>query len=269
MVSHVHDEVPYPKTDEADSFIPLPIRKNKQSEEAFDNFLKEVFTGSTYSGVREKIKKRYPSPGRKSYKDQVARAAAVITDSSFTCNTRFIIDSYLSANTKVYAMDYQIFSSKDAATHASDLLPLFNNPKVSYGPLLKCVGKLYSWEEWAAVKVVQEYTAPSFQRLFLDHAIWGNPNQNLGLNYKWHTAYKKECAAKSNDTCVWNVMKPQASILAVDVFKDNKGADKQTASDICEFWSGIAQEISKLSKQDLDGEAGYTPGQVLITPELK
>src|SRR5436190_21534936 len=72
VVSHVHDEVPYPKTDEADSFIPLPIRKNKQSEDAFDNFLKEVFTGSTYSGVREKIKKRYPSPGRNSYKDQEA-----------------------------------------------------------------------------------------------------------------------------------------------------------------------------------------------------
>jgi hypothetical protein len=78
-VSHVHLEVLYSSSTDSYSFIPLPIRKAPQNETPFQDFL-NVFTGPQYTKFRREISKRYP---RAAYSDQIARAVAVITDSSF------------------------------------------------------------------------------------------------------------------------------------------------------------------------------------------
>lgn len=167
-VSHLDLEVPYPSSPNGSSFIPLPIRKNPQSEEAFQDFLSEVFTGSAYTKIRSEISKRYP---RTAYFDQVARAAAIITDSSFTCNTRYIIDTYLSANTKVYAMDYALFRDYNASTHAADLLSDFSSPAANYRPLLHCISHATGLKLAGLVWYIQGRTAPRLQQYFTDHAI--------------------------------------------------------------------------------------------------
>lgn len=271
-VSHVELEVPYPQVANGSSFIPLPIRQNPQSEAKFQDFLNEVFTGAAYTDLRKKISKRYP---KSAYSDQVARAAAVITDCSFTCNTRSIIDTYLSTKTKVYAMDYALFSPQNGSTHASDLVPDFNSPATNYRPFLKCVSKATGLKLDALVWYIQSRTAPRMQQFFTDHAIWGDPNHNLWWNeYHWLPAYAKPCDESSMGTCVWNLLKPMSNVLSV--FSENKGADLQTTSSVCDFWSWAAQEVSRLYGKDVgDGDdfaaaaaAEYFPEQLAFNEEL-
>src|SRR6266480_2121061 len=140
-VSHVSLEVPYPASPNGSSFIPLPIRESPQSRSAFQRFLYEVFTGAAYKPIRENITVQY---GSGKYSDQIARAAAFITDSIFTCNTRYIIDRYISDKIPVYAMDYALLGNVNGSTHASDLLPTFYNQKADYSRLLQCVANATS-----------------------------------------------------------------------------------------------------------------------------
>ena len=240
VVSHVDLEIPYPSSTESNSYIPLPIRKAPQSETAFQDLLKEVFTGPDYADVRDQISKRYPST---SYSDQIARAGAIATDMSFTCNTRYIIDRYLQSKTPVYAMDYAIFSSFNASTHASDLLPTFSNRRVDYKKFLGCISKQTGITLWALDHVIQGKVAPGLQQYFTSHAIWGDPNHGVPFyQYDWNKSYKSKCPDRSKGSCVWNLMKPRAGLLSV--WSDSQGPDFQTTSSVCDFWSQIAQEVS-------------------------
>ncbi len=263
-VSHVDLEVPYPSSSNGSSFIPLPIRQNSSSEEKFQDFLNEVFTGSAYVEIRKQISQRYPLAA---YLDQVARAAAVIRDSSFTCNTRYIIDTYLSAGTKVYAMDYALFSQYNASTHASDLLPDFSSPAANSRPVLECIAKVTGIKLTAAVWYVQSRTAPRMQQYFTDHAIWSDPNHNIGWSeYHWRAAKTEQCEQCSEGTGVWNLLKPEDNVLSV--WSNNAGADSQTPSRVCDFWSSIAKQVIKLYNQDVGDVEELNLDQLVFNEEL-
>jgi carboxylesterase type B len=247
-VSHVDLEVAYSNSTDAVSFIPRPIRAAPQSEAAFQDFLSEVFTGVVYSSIRNSISTQYPTSA---YSDQIARAAAVITDSSFTCNTRHIIDSYLGSGIPVYALDYAVFSEYNASTHASDLLPDFSNSQVDYKQFLKCISNKTGIALDFLVRTIQKDISPGLQQYFTDHAIWGNPNYNVPwYEYHWLQANTAACpsSVSSGGTCVWNLMKPKDTYVKSN-WEDNKGADVQTPSGVCDFWKDIAGEIAKISGQ--------------------
>ena len=128
VVSRVDLEVPCVNSTVDSTFVPLPIRKSPRKdikgENAFDRFLRDVLRGPAYDNVRAQIKKRCPVRG---WSDQVARSVAVITDSGFSCNIRFIIESCIARKATIYAINYAVFHTQNASTHASDLLPLFRN----------------------------------------------------------------------------------------------------------------------------------------------
>jgi hypothetical protein len=246
-VSHVNLEVPYSSSTNGSSFIPLPIRKSPQSGSAFQRFLSEVFTGAAYKPIRENITIQY---GSGKYSDQIARAAAFITDSSFTCNTRYIVDRYISDKIPVYAMDYALLGAVNGSTHASDLLPTFYNKKADYSKLLKCVAKATSWFKKVGVDIFYDYFrdtfTPAYQRLLTDHAIWGDPNKNRGfLGNQWLTANVRQCPGMGKDVkCVGNLMKPAWNVLGP--LSDNSGADTQTPASVCGYWADIAQRVSAI-----------------------
>ena len=274
IVSHVDLEIPYPKEGKP-SFIPLPIRKNPQSEAAFQEFLGDFFTGARYEDIRVNISNHYRN---ESYTDQVARAIAVITDSSFTCNTRFIINKYLSENISVYAMDYAVLKDYtpfgeitkvlNASTHASDLLPTFSKPRLSYFDFFKCVANNSTLEAEVAVRAVAK-TAPAYQKYLTNHAILGDPNYD-GYEYKWYPARLDNCTDKTDGTCVWNLMKPQTALFLESPFSDNQGSDVETTSAICDFWAGIAQAIIAVDASESVGvtEQHGDEIEVVFSPEL-
>jgi hypothetical protein len=248
-VSHVNLEVPYPAAPNGSSFIPLPIRESPQSERAFQRFLSEVFTGAAYKSIRENISVQY---GSGKYSDQIARAAAFITDSIFTCNTRYIIDRYMSDKIRVYAMDYALLAAVNASTHASDLLPAFYNQKADYSTLLKCVAEATSWFKQIAVHIFYDYFrdtfTPAYQRLLTDHAIWGDPNKNRSpLEYSWLTADLRQCPGTRKEvTCVGNLMKPAWHAWPWGPISDNSGSDTQTPASVCGYWADMAQRVSAI-----------------------
>lgn len=266
IVSHVQLEIPYSNSINENSFIPLPIRKAPQSEQAFQKFLGEVFTGPDYKPIRDSVSAKYPL---KNYHDQISRAQAVITDSSFTCNTRYILDRYISAKTPAYAMDYALLGDLDAATHASDLLPAFYNKNADYLDLLKCVAKATGWLKKKGIEVFYAYFkvsfVPAYLRVFTDHAIWGDPNQNRARGSpEWYKANVKPCPDGPKDsTCIDNLMKPAWNVLS-DPLSDNAGTDPQTASNICGYWSKLAQDIAAIYEKRpkvVEGQVGQEPIQ--------
>jgi len=202
--------------------------------------------------MRQDMKERYPATD---YSDQIARAAAVITDSSFTCNTRFIIDSYIANKANVYAMDYALCGDYNASTHASDLLPLFAHAKTDYYPLVKCVnsatGFIGTIEAKAFALIVQDITAPGMQQYFTDHAIWGDPNHNGGMSTWQLASNENSFSNKAMGTCVGNLMKVEMS------FRNNEGPDIETPSKKCDFWSKLAKEIADISGHDVRGRARW------------
>jgi Carboxylesterase family len=243
IVSHVRLEVPYSADPHNPGFIPRPIVLNPQSEDHFQQFLGEVFKGEAYTKVRSAISTKYP---RNAYTDQIARAAAVITDSSFTCNTRHIIDTYLAKNTKVYALDYRLFDYENASTHASDLIMTFFNKDVDiekFDKFVECVTSAASGYT-LFVQTIQNIRQ-RFQQLFVDHAIWGVPN-GPGRESKdfWPPTSKGPClgnAADSADTCVANLM----SVGGENVYFDARYPDPLTPASVCNFWKNVAQAVAK------------------------
>jgi hypothetical protein len=257
IVSHVHLEVPYSDSTKNPGFIPLPVVQNPQSEEKFQKFLSDVFTGNAYANIRSDISKRYP---RTAYTDQIARAAAVITDSSFTCNTRHIIDSYQAQKAVVYAMDYAVLSEFNASVHASDLIMTFYNSKVDDEKFEKFVVCVTQGQGGSSLFMMTiQYTRERFQQYFTDHAIWGNTKApGREPEVPWPPASKGPCPNKpaSSDTCVANVM----LVGGEKKFFDSRDPDALTPASVCDFWTRIAQEVSKAYKAVV-GDLSDLPSQ--------
>lgn len=279
VVSHVDLEIKYTTSVSNFSFIPRPIRAAPNSEAATNNFLEEVFRGDQYGEVRQKIVKQYPSS---KYKDQIARAAAVITDRSFTCNTRFIMNYYIQkAAIPVYAMDYAVLSRWGGAVHGTDLLPLFANKDMNYTKLIQCVADIPEFEAKAANKLIHDIYAGGMQRAFTNHAIYGDPNHKNAagdspIDSQWSPATIDGCSkpADSNQ-CVRNLMKPHAPLNPWGKYwGDNAGPDLQTSDDICQFWDAISQEVSSIShakvavETETSDDAGVGTDQLVLNYEL-
>lgn len=191
------------------------------------------------------------------FSDQIARAASVITDVSFTCHTRFIINQYLSQKTPVFALDYAIGRTFDgtvynASFHGSDLLPLFSTLKTSYYSLIKCLKPDLSDLEASAIDVgIRGVVSPTMQQYFTNLAISGDINKGNPTSHTWGQAYISGCKGPSDSNkCVWNLMVPQIPPFGIGSYwKNNTGPDIETADQTCQFWDDVAGQISKINNQ--------------------
>ena len=253
IVSHVSEEVAaYGK---ASGFIPRFIKEKPCEEDLFNRFLEEFIPEDKIASLRTDIRNHYNNDdtkyrqwdGQCNYKypfhpraDQRKRAAEVIRDAVFTCNTRLLFDAY-HLKIPTYMMEYGLFAKEGAAVHASDLLALFWNDKIDVEGLFKeCMANIPILTADLTKRFLK--VAPAYQSYLTSHAINGDPNTNrhgLAKDQVWLNA-----SVYGED--VINVLRV-AGGWPSGYFFDNLYTDDMTKNSTCDFWANLAAEIQKTS----------------------
>lgn len=198
--------------------------------------------GPQLANVRGQIEKQYPS---EDYSDQVYRVAALINNSSFTCNTRQLFDAY-NGKIPTYMMNYHFLGNLDAAVHASDLLPTFCNNDTNVANLLINCAKI----PWPIADLVGPYMkttfAPGYQSYLKSHAIHGDPNTGaigMAAQSPWNVA---TTSPDDNRDHIRNVMQPQYEAnSSVNPFQI-ASMDLTNTATFCGFWNDIASDIMQI-----------------------
>lgn len=155
--------------------------------------------GDELANVRDQINKTYPS---ELFNDnQKERAALLIRDSSFTCDTRQLFDVY---HDKSWMMNYNFLGNMNLAVHASDLLPTFCNKDTDVKGRLICAGRT-PIEAGLAAKYINTFSQ-AYLSYLKSHAIHGDPNIGAigqAKNVSWTTPTTSEDGIYAQ-----NVMQP-------------------------------------------------------------
>jgi carboxylesterase type B len=229
FVSHVADE--------SKSFVPEHMTTTGE----FEQFLANFMPGDKYVQQRASINKQYPESSFPGKKGPFNRAHAVIQDSSFTCNTRFIFDAYhkTKPSPPTYMMHYGFFETYGLAVHASDLMPTFWNQDISYdtffnyindtiNPGISNVEAFLAYHEFGSL-------APTYQSYLASFATVGYPT------------------AAGNDTPYWYPAKPNDDGDQLKNVMDvgwgsktdfnNAFVDIQNSKKICSFWRNMTSWV--------------------------
>lgn len=253
IVSHVQDEV-----GENSSFMPAPL-KNHSTPENFNMFLKAFMPQSDLGDLRNQINRTYSS--QKFRNDQLLRAATIIRDSSFTCNTRQLFNAYNSSNVETYMIFYSFLSIAGAATHASDLIPTFVNQYTDVKTFIKeCAeGAAAKLGAGIVAKYLRTQLAPAFQSYLISHAVFGDPNKaavQAASQVHWKPARTR---ATDQGEHIFEVLTVN-DLPVKGVFSSGQRDDINVAS-VCNFWDNVALAI-----MDKYGSANATtPGGVDIS----
>ena len=250
IISHVADEAT------------LFVDKEIKDEKTFDQFLRKLMPQQHLELVRDAIKAQYPLP---SYgNDQIKRTAAVIRDSSFTCNTRYLYNSQNFTNTITYMMQYNYLDYWGAAQHATDILPTFWNSDWDLVDFLKqqippgyFTGLEANWVGGCIADL-----APPFQSYFMSHAVAGNPN----------TFAKKENPVWSPAEDDGNEIQNTLDVKHVGIFGhlfNNLSTDAINSRTACDFWNEVAYVVAKLTPLGDSSEAANIDGEDLLRLRLQ
>jgi carboxylesterase type B len=179
IASHVDDE--------AVNFIPSYVQSLDGFKKMLDAFL-QVGTSTTRLAQKACIVSRYQNAGGG---DPVQMAKAVIQDSMFVCNTRFLYDAAANpgTNTPIWLMWYAFFANLEPftkynfAVHASDLLPTFWNnefdPSSFKSLICDHVPAIKPWKCKLAIDTLFLYLKgmrPTYQKYFASFILNSNPN---------------------------------------------------------------------------------------------
>ena len=214
ILSHVSDE--------AFIFVPLDVTTDAQ----FSAYVSEVFPPYAQSaGVNAAIEARYPPVmrGSSNYTTEFDRVKALLADSSFQCNVRYLSDAYDGIN---YNLQYSV----TPGFHATDLLPTFYNLNVD----LAALGKN------APFPIIPGFGpfAQAYQSYLVSHARSGDPNKYAKLlNVPPAIHWPK--AGNSSADVLTNVL--NAGNLGFSV-----ASDKETTESVCGFWREVAAAVTNL-----------------------
>ena len=168
------------------------------------------------------------------YTSEFARTEALIGDSSFQCNVRYLTDAYAG---KTYNLQYSV----TPGFHATDLLPTFYNLNIDLNilnisipyPLIPLFGTF----------------AQSYQSYLVSHARSGNPNTYAKvLNIPSAIYWPQPDTSGDELTGVLNAGDTGFSVVS----------DPETREMVCGFWREVAAAVT-----DLGGYA--PPGSVVET----
>ena len=214
ILSHVSDE--------AFIFVPLDVTTDTQ----FSTFISDFFPSYAQSaGVNAIIEARYPPvmSGKSNYSTEFDRTKALLAESSFQCNIRYLSDAY---NGKNYNLQYSV----TPGFHATDLLPTFYDANLD----LTALG-----EKWP-FPIIPGFGsfAQAYQSYLVSHARSGDPNEyakllNLPPAIKWPKA------GSSTADVLTNVL--NAGDLGFSVI-----SDKTTTESVCGFWRDVAATFTNL-----------------------
>ncbi|KAL8933307.1 MAG: hypothetical protein Q9211_005851 [Gyalolechia sp. 1 TL-2023] len=221
-------------SDEAELFVP----PNVQTDAQFTAFIAQTFPPyASAAGVNSAIEARYPpvmSPTPSNYTTARARVKAVIGESSFVCNVRYLSDAYAG---KHYNLQYSVVPG----LHGIDLLPTFYNVNIDLA--------VYANE--SAVPLIPGFGsfAAAYQSYLTSHARSGDPN-----------TYKK--TVNIPPAVPWPQPGSTGDAFTGVLDAGNLGfstiTDGQTARSRCDFWVQVAAAVTSLG--------GYAPpGSVVPT----
>ena len=214
ILSHVSDE--------AFIFVPLDVTTDAQ----FSTYLTEVFpTYAQSSGVIAAVEARYPPvmSGTPNYTTEFDRTKALLGDSSFQCNVRYLSDAYNGIN---YNLQYSV----TPGFHATDLLPAFYDLNIDLSAL----------NATAPFPLIPGFGsfAQAYQSYLVSHARSGDPNTyakraNLPPAINWPKA------GSSSANVLTNVLNAGDSGFSVV-------SDGETAESVCGFWREVAAALTNL-----------------------
>lgn len=214
ILSHVSDE--------AFIFVPLDVKTDAK----FSTFVSEVFPPYAQSaGVNAAIEARYPPvmSGSSNYTTEFDRIKALLADSSFQCNVRYLSDAYNGIN---YNLQYSV----TPGFHATDLLPTFYDLNVD----LTALG------DNAPFPLIPGFGsfAQAYQSYLVSHARSGDPNKYAKLLNVPPAIYWPKAGNSSADMLT-NVL--NAGNLGFSVV-----SDKETTESVCGFWREVAAAVTNL-----------------------
>lgn len=214
ILSHVSDE--------AFLFTPPDVTTDAQ----FSAFVSEVLPPYTQSaGVNAAVEARYPPvlSAASNYTTEFDRTKALVGDSSFQCNVRYLTDAYNGIN---YNLQYSV----TPGFHGTDLLPTFYNLNVdltAFGddtpyPLIPGFGSF----------------AQAYQSYLVSHARSGDPNTYAKLvNVPPAINWPKAGSSSANE--LTNVL--NAGDLGFSLISDG-----ETTEVACGFWREVAAAATNL-----------------------
>lgn len=212
---------------------------NISSQREFDEFLFDFFPDPILEPLRNKIREQYNCTAKfhGNFRDCIA---AVIQDSSFTCNTRDLFES----NPKESFMMKYTFPDPRLAFHAADLIPLFRNNITEVIDLLMELGVSLSNATLYA-KLLGDKIPETYQKYFASFALYRDPNKGF-----------------PDRPLAWPVVNGTVDQLSdvMEVIESgfDLTTDDQNAKSTCSFWTEIARELDCMPRH-IDGERIIQP----------
>lgn len=218
ILSHVSEEAFY--------FVPPGIKTDKD----FSTFISEFFPSySQTDGVNAVIEGRYPpvESAKSNYSTEFDRTKALLAESSFQCNIRYLTDAY---NGKNYNLKYSV----TPGLHGVDNIPIFYDANIDPTELGDNV-------PFPIIPGFGSF-AQAYQSYLVSHARTGDPNKyaklvNLPPAIKWPKA------GNSSADVVTNVL--DAGDLGFHVISDDA-----TKESVCGFWRDVAATLTNLGGED-------------------
>ena len=214
ILSHVSDEAFY--------FVPTDVTTDAH----FSAFVSEFFpTYAKSAGVNAVIEARYPpaTSAKSNYSTEFDRTKALLAESSFQCNIRYLTDAYDGKN-------YNIRYAVTPGLHGADLLPTFYDLNLD----LKALGQT---APFALIPGFGSF-AQAYQSYLVSHARSGDPNKYAKvLNVPPAIHWPKP--GNSSADVITDVL--NAGDLGFSVVSDG-----QTKESVCGFWREVAATLTNL-----------------------
>ena len=263
MISHVEDE--------AAIFVP---KSSLTNSEYLTTYISNFMPQPSLSLARSSIESQY---ALSSYSNNpTSQLNAVIRDSSFTCNTRWLFDAYhTNSSTSVYMMEYDyaltVLKRSLPAWHAMDLLPTFWNTEVNFTAFLmtasKNSGQPLSLAEAAALASLIRLLAPQYQSYLVSHAIFGDPNKGSFTEVPWSTATITASADDISNVQLVTIKPHFLSPFFTPSF--TVITDTINTADGCDFWKTLASSIDPSTPSKTPAPTPPPPNEKTTAEEVK
>jgi len=197
--------------------------------------------GDRYKQQRAAIDSQYPASSFPGDDGAWNRAHAVIQDSSFTCNTRFIFDAYYNTKptTPAYMMHYSFFGALGYALHASDLMPTYWNQDLTFDNFTNFMTDTINPNitKTEAALAYHEFSelSSTYQSYLASFATVRYPTASGWTTPYWYPAHP--------DTTGDQLEKVMD--VSYGVFSDFDGdfIDTQNSETVCSFWRNMSSWV--------------------------
>ena len=249
-ISHVADE--------SSLFVPCFVNET----DGFSQFLNAFLPPDKYQAEQDQINQHYTNP------NQQQRAAQVIGDSSFYCNTRWAYDAYASVGgIGLYMIRYAFGALIDAAKHATDLPPTFWSSTIDESALEQALENAGVSSSAATAYVATQLPklGAEYQRYLAPFAYSGAPGPYQTGFFKLPAWNSATVDSASGD--LTNVMEARWGGLPFADFK-SPTTDTQNPSGTCSFWKSIAQSVASATSASTAGPIATNPPKLLLQDQM-